>query len=105
MSGPEPTFAATAAFGRTSSQLSLSTRTSTPVRLVNAAVFFIHMSSSPWTKRFQRSTRSFAPFSGVQALPCASASSGTPPAAPAARPAEIFRKSRRLMLLIAPPFG
>src|SRR5690348_10853932 len=104
MSGPEPTFAATAALGRTSSQLSLSTRTSTPVRLVNAAVFFIHKSSSPCTKRFQRSTRSFAPFSGFQAV-CASASSGTPAAALPAMPAETFRKSLRFMLLMVPSFG
>src|SRR5690242_6563149 len=104
MSGPEPTFAATAALGRTSSQLSLSTRTSTPVRLVNAAVFFSHRSSSPCTKRFQRSTRSLAPFSGLHAV-CALATSGTPPAAPAAMPAETFRKSLRFMLLMVPSFG
>src|SRR5262249_26112117 len=104
MSGPEPTFAATAALGRTSSQLSLSTRTSTPVCLVNAATFFMYWSSSPCTKRFQRSTRSFAPFSGFHA-DCASAISGTPAAAPPARPAETFRKSLRFMLLIVPSFG
>src|SRR5690349_20379521 len=99
MSGPEPTFAATAALGRTSSQLSASTRTSTPVRLVNAATFFMYWSSSPCTKRFQRSTRSFAPFSGFHAV-CASASSGTPAAAPPAMPAETFRKSLRFILLM-----
>ncbi len=65
MSGPLPTFAATAAFGRTSSQPSLSIRTSTPVRSVNFFVLAVHSSSSPWTKRFQRSTRSLAPFSGL----------------------------------------
>src|SRR4249920_1202944 len=104
ISGPEPTFAATAALGRTSSQLSLSTRTSTPVFFVNAATFFMYWSSSPATKRFQRSTRSFAPFSGFQAV-CAPATSGTPAAAPPARPAETFRKSLRFMLLMVPSFG
>jgi len=39
MSGPLPTFAATAAFGRTSSQPSASTRTSMPVSSVNFFVF------------------------------------------------------------------
>ena len=59
------TFAATAALGRTSSQPSLSTRTSTPVSCVNFLVLANHMSSSPCTKRFQRSTRSLAPASGL----------------------------------------
>ena len=47
MSGPEPTLAATAAFGRTSSQLSLSMRTSTPVASVKALVLAFQASSSP----------------------------------------------------------
>ena len=65
MSGPEPTLAATAAFGRMSSQLSLSTRTCTPVASVKRLVLAIHASSSPWTKGDQRSSRSVAPASGV----------------------------------------
>ena len=36
-----------------------------PVCCVNFFVFSAQTSSSPWTNRFQRSTRSFAPFSGV----------------------------------------
>src|SRR6267378_4036348 len=64
MSGPAPVLAATAAFGRTSSQLSLSTRTSMPYLAVKACTFLMYWSMSPWTKRLQRSTRSFAPFSG-----------------------------------------
>src|SRR5205085_5947886 len=98
MSGPLPTLAATAAFGRTSSQPSLSTRTGMPVLALNAFVFSSHLSSSPWTKRFQRSTRSVAPFSGVH-LPCARASvlheAAPRPSEPAAAaPAVVFRKSR-----------
>ena len=42
MSGPEPTLAATAAFGRMSSQLSLSTRTWTPVASVKCLVLASH---------------------------------------------------------------
>ena len=65
MSGPEPTLAATAAFGRTSSQLSWSIRTSTPVASVKAAVLAFQASSSPFTKGTQRSRRRLAPSSGV----------------------------------------
>src|SRR5258708_36214843 len=106
--GPLPTFAATAALGRTSSQPSWSTRTSIPVFSVNFFVFAIHMSSSPCTKRFQRSTRSLAPFSGVH-FACAKASvvhSALPaPSDPAAAaPAVVFRKSRlENLLMVAPP--
>src|SRR5688572_5646362 len=102
MSGPLPTLAATAAFGRTSSQPSLSTRTSTPVLAVKALVFSIHLSSSPCTKRFQRSTRSLAPFSGTH-LPCAKASvaSSEPPAPAAPAAALVFRNSLLLNLDIA----
>ena len=60
-SGPAPTLAATAAFGRMSSQLSLSTRTSTPVASVNFLVLASQASSSPFTKGVQRSTRKVAP--------------------------------------------
>src|SRR5205809_3469578 len=98
MSGPLPTLAATAALGRTSSQPSASMRTSMPVAWVNFLVFCIHMSSSPWTKRFQRSTRSLAPFSGTH-LACANASCDNialpaPSVPAAAAPAVVFRKSR-----------
>ncbi len=65
MSGPLPMLAATAALGRTSSQPSLSTRTSMPVLSLNFLMFAMKASSSPCTKRFQRSTRSLAPFSGL----------------------------------------
>ena len=57
--------AATAAFGRISSQLSLSTRTSTPVASVNFLVIASQASSSPCTKGDQRNSLSFAPSSGV----------------------------------------
>src|SRR5256885_563650 len=62
-SGPDPTFAATAAFRRTSSKPSWSTRTWTPNLPSNRLLCALKASSSPWTKRFQRSTRSLAPFS------------------------------------------
>jgi hypothetical protein len=57
--------AAVAAFGRMSSQLSLSMRTSTPVASVNFLELAIHWSSSPFTKGDQRSRRSEAPASGL----------------------------------------
>ena len=65
MSGPEPTLAATAALGRTSSQLSWSIVTLTPVASVKAAVLAFHAASSPFTNGTQRSSRSSAPSSGV----------------------------------------
>ena len=65
MSGPEPTLAATAAFGRTSSQLSWSIRTSTPVASMKAWVLAFQAASSPFTKGTQRSRRRLAPSSGV----------------------------------------
>jgi len=64
MSGPAPVFAATAAFGRTSSQLSLSTRTSMPYLAVNARDVLHVLVDVAWTSGSSRSTRSFAPFSG-----------------------------------------
>src|SRR5258705_1675825 len=104
MSGPAPVLAATAAFGRTSSQLSLSTRTSMPYFSVNACTFFMYWSMSPWTKRLQRSTRSLAPFSGALFhCACASYTQIIGAAAPAATPAPAFRKSLRLKLLTDPP--
>src|SRR5438105_2962652 len=103
MSGPAPVLAATAAFGRTSSQPSLSTRTSMPVFSVNLATFFVYWSMSPCTKRLQRSTRSFAPFSGLNAMVCACAdvaNSALPAPIAAATPAEPSRNLRRLNSLI-----
>src|SRR5882762_3465317 len=100
MSGPAPVLAATAAFGRTSSQLSLSTRTSMPYLAVNACTFFMYWSMSPWTKRLQRSTRSFAPFSGwLFHWACASLIQIIGNAAAAATPAPAFSKSLRLLLI------
>src|SRR5882672_9554125 len=101
MSGPAPVFAATAALGRTSSQLSLSTRTSMPYFLVNASTFFMYWSMSPWTKRLQRSTRSFAPFSGTLLhCACASLTQKKGIALPAARPAPALSSFLRLLLII-----
>src|ERR1700730_6354762 len=85
MSGPAPTLAATAALGRTSSQLSLSTRTSMPVVSVNFLVCSCHLSQSPWTNWLQRRTRSLAPFSGsILKLVCALAEPGERRPLPAA---------------------
>src|SRR5690349_14615847 len=101
MSGPAPVLAATAAFGRTSCQLSLSARTSMPYFLVNAAAFFMYWSMSPCTKRLQRRTRSFAPFSGTL-FHCWAAASFTQKngiAVPAATPAPALSKSLRLLLM------
>ncbi len=98
MSGPAPVFAATAAFGRTSSQPSLSTRTSMPYLSWNALTLTMYRSMSPCTNRLHRSTRSFAPFSGVL-LHCAFASltqMNGPAAAPAATAAVDCRNLRRL---------
>ncbi len=103
MSGPAPVFAATAAFGRTSSQPSLSTRTSMPYLSWNFLTLTMYRSQSPWTNWLQRRTRSFAPFSGVFLHCCASASltqMNGPAAAPAATAADVFRKSRRFVLLM-----
>ena len=107
MSGPAPVLAATAAFGRTSSQPSASTRTGMPYFSVNFFTLTRYVSSSPWTKRFQRSTRSVAPFSGAL-FHCALASltqMNGPTAAPAATAAEVFRNLRRLTLLIRSSSG
>src|ERR1700678_2671248 len=64
MSGPAPTLAATADFGRMSSQLSASTRTLTPVFSVNFLVLATKLSNSAWMNCFQRKTRIEAPDSG-----------------------------------------
>jgi hypothetical protein len=47
--------------------------TGTPVAFVNAATSAMKPSSSDCTKRFQRSSWSFAPFSGFQGEACAQA--------------------------------
>src|SRR5258705_8633854 len=107
-SGPLPTLAATAALGRTSSQPSLSTRTSILCSSANFLVLASHTSSSPCTKRFQRNTRSLAPFSGTHLACCASADSDhtalpAPSVPAAAAPAVVFRKSRLVNLDMVPP--
>ena len=61
MSGPSPTVAATAIFGRRSSQLSKSTLTATPVASVNFLAFARYIVSSPATNLDGRSTRKEAP--------------------------------------------
>ena len=82
-----------------------------PVISVNFLVFAAHTSSSPCTKRFQRSTRSFAPFSGVDlvwsapSLPASHSAEPAPSALPAATPAVAFRKSRRLVSLMHSSLG
>ena len=65
MSGPAPTLAATADFGRISSQLSASIRTLTPVCSVNFLVLATKLSNSAWMNCFQRKTRIEAPDSGA----------------------------------------
>src|SRR5215470_6168719 len=102
MSGPAPVFAATAAFGRTSSQLSLSTFTSMPYFLLNASTFFMYWSMSPCTKRLQRSTRSLAPFSGVLFhWACASFTQiSGPTTAPAATVEPVLMNLRRFTFAI-----
>src|SRR5690606_2846205 len=95
MSGPEPTLAATAAFGRMSSQLSLSMRTSTPVASVNFLVLASQASSSPFTKGAQRSMRNDAPFSGTYlGISARAAPMSGKPAAPATRPPVPIMKLR-----------
>src|SRR4051812_27194617 len=90
MSGPLLTFAATAALGRTSSQLSRSTRTLIPVFSSYFLVFATHSSLSPATNSFQRRTGGLAPSPGGSSHPGALAGRTTPPVAataPAATPA------------------
>src|SRR6476659_4615893 len=98
MSGPPPVLAATAALGRTSSQPSLSTRTGMPYLSENFLTLAMYASSSPCTKRFQRSTRSVAPFSGWLFHCWAKAAEGHSVGTDtAAAPAEAFcRNLRRL---------
>src|ERR1700735_5150384 len=87
ISGPAPTFAATADFGRISSQLSASTRTLTPVLSANFLVLATKLSNSAWMNCFQRKTRIDAPGSGAgpfqvgsaRAAPGMSSNPATPP--------------------------
>src|SRR5688572_5180389 len=113
MSGPWPVFAATDAFGCTSSSDSLTTVTGTPVALVKEATSARKASSSACTKRFQRITWSLAPFSGFQGALCAQACAHEFRSAPcrAARPptaAPALSTSRRVTALrsvmVAPPW-
>src|SRR3984957_987490 len=97
MSGPAPTLAATADFGRMSSQLSASTRTLTPVCSVNFLVLATKLSKSAWMNCFQRKTRIEAPDSGAGPFQVGSARA-TPPgrsSKPAALP---DCKTRRLVM-------
>jgi hypothetical protein len=99
--------AATAIFGRRSSQPSLSTRTSTPVSWMNFWVFSRNSVSSPWTNLAGRSTRSVAPCSiskfgaGMSfATTCARGARGPSNAAPAIAPAPSWMLRRRVNLFI-----
>ena len=74
MSGPDPVFAATAAFGWMSSCHSLFTVTSTPVTFVKAAMFSRVARSSASRNFAQRRKVSFAPGSGLKGCSCAQAS-------------------------------
>src|ERR1700722_11198047 len=85
MSGPAPTFAATADFGRISSQLSASTRTLTPDLSANFFVLATKLSNSAWMNCFQRKTRICAPASGGGPLQVGAAVAGRDPRRP--RPA------------------
>src|SRR5580704_12927884 len=87
MSGPAPTLAATADFGRMSSQLSASTRTLTPVFSVDVVLLTKKLSNSAWMNCFQRKTRIEAPASGAgpfqagsaRATPCMRSNPAAPP--------------------------
>ena len=103
MSGPLPTFAATAVFGRRSSQPSLSMSTWTPYCAMNFLVFSANRRSSPSTNFDGRSTFRAAPFS-MSNLGAGTSAAGTsasaPPArssvAPASAPAPARSVSRRV---------
>src|SRR5262249_14447330 len=105
-----PVFAATEAFGCTSSMDSREIVTRTPVALVKASMSFTKASSSDWTKYFHRSMESCAPRSGCHGAVCAqalahsgSAGPWSAPAAAAAVPA--FTNERRVCKVMAvPPF-
>src|SRR5271166_1578981 len=102
MSGPAPTLAATAAFGRRSSQLSASTRTLTPVCSANFFELATKLSNSAWMNCFQRNTRIEAPGSGARPFQVGAARA-TPPgrsSSPAAAP-----DCSALRLVMSPTFS
>src|SRR5258708_6429395 len=109
ISGPLPTFAASAALGRTSSQVMYSTATGTPVLSLNFLVFAFHCASSALMKPLQRRRRSVAPFSGEKdsgSLPAGSGAEATRPAAAVpANPKPQPSKVRRRILRMVPPVG
>ena len=80
-------FAATEAFGCTSSKDSLNTFISVPVAALKAATMALKASSSAGTKRFQRITVSLAPFSAFQGAVCAQALAKSNSAGPVSAPA------------------
>ena len=80
-------FAATDAFGCTSSKDSLNTFISVPVAVLNAATMALNASSSAGTKRFQRITVSLAPFSAFHGADCAQALANSSRAGPVSAPA------------------
>src|SRR5262245_52778583 len=105
MSGPDFTFAATDAFGCTSSRLSLTTLTGTPVALVKASTSFRNASSSAWMKRFQRSRDSLAFGSGLCSIESAAQAlaqpSRSPETASAPNAADPFKIERRVIILFS----
>src|SRR5438045_3066520 len=102
MSGPVPRFAASAALGRTSSQVMYSTLTGTPVSSVNFLVFAFQSSSSDLTKPDQRSSRRAASFSGLKAgSNFAAWLRARPAASPTPQPSTV----RRGILRMHPPGG
>ncbi len=80
-------FAATDAFGCTSSKDSLNTFISVPVAALNAATIALNASSSAGTKRFQRITVSLAPGSAFHGALCAQALAKSNSAGPVNVPA------------------
>src|SRR3984957_10091492 len=96
MSGPAPTLAATADFGRMSSQLSASTRTLTPVFSVNFLVLATKLSNSAWMNCFQRKTRIDAPGSGAGPFQVGSARASPGMTSNPAAPPDC--KTRRLVM-------
>src|SRR4051794_10365559 len=99
-SGPAPTLAATAAFGRMSSQLSASSLTLTPVFSENALVCSANLSNSAWMNCFQRSTRMEAFASGVLVHSAARTGTMPGPASRAAPPRPALSTLRLSKLLI-----
>ena len=97
MSGPAPTLAATADFGRISSQLSASMRTLTPVCSVNFLVLATKLSNSAWMNCFQRKTRICAP--GSSAGPFQVGAARATPPGNSSKPAAVPDcKTRRLVM-------